>query len=104
MGTQFKNNKQLRALRGKCQNCKYYSKRCEEINFKASKFEDNYKYNKDTLCWCCKRSTERTCSWSEKFIPVEGWNAEERILHYGVRNQQETTSYIVKECPLFIRG
>lgn len=61
---------------------------------------------KDTICWDCKKATG-FCSWSEKFIPVEGWKATPTIVkianNYG-KNKTFDDSFIVHECPLFERG
>ena len=53
-----------------------------------------------TLCWECAKATGR-CSWSDEFIPVEGWNAKptkKRVYGGG-----EFESYLVIECPEFER-
>ena len=47
-----------------------------------------------TKCWDCANSTNSGCSWSDKFIPVDGWIAE--------RNE-EKDSYRVIDCPEFKR-
>lgn len=47
---------------------------------------------KDALCWHCSRATDSACSWSEKFIPVEGWDAD-----YDKKRQ----TYFVRGCPEF---
>lgn len=60
--------------------------------------EDTSKFAlKDSLCWHCSRSTDSTCAWSEKFEPVDGWDAEKSIIkgHYG------KDSYFVNKCPMF---
>ena len=60
----------------------------------------------DTICWDCKRATG-FCSWSEKFIPVEGWKATPTKVKIVNRQNGEnifTDSFIVHECPLFERG
>ena len=51
---------------------------------------------KPTLCWDCENSVLRGCSWFECFKPVEGWNADKQLVDGQV-------SYLVKECPLFVR-
>lgn len=50
-----------------------------------------------TLCWRC-RNCFGGCSWSEKFEPVKGWNAESTIIKYF---NVETPSFLVRDCPLF---
>lgn len=54
---------------------------------------DSYKA---TLCWDCGNACGG-CSWSKEFIPVEGWEA--RPVKQTCGNQ----SYIVFECPQFVR-
>jgi hypothetical protein len=64
------------------------------------------KSKKDTICWECKRSTG-FCSWSEKFIPVEGWEATPTIIKIANntgKNKATDESFIVHKCPLFERG
>lgn len=51
-----------------------------------------------TLCWRCENCLGG-CSWSEKFEPVEGWNAERTVIKYF---NIETPSFLVRGCPLFI--
>lgn len=51
----------------------------------------------DTICGNCKRSSGR-CSWSAKFVPVEGWEAiPSRVA--GNSGYQDT--YIVLSCPKY---
>ena len=53
---------------------------------------------KDTLCWECEKATGG-CSWSDKLIPVEGWEAiptEVKMTVYSTVN-----SYKIVNCPLF---
>ena len=45
-----------------------------------------------TLCWDCRNSTEKGCSWAAVFEPVKGWTAEET-----------KQGYMVKSCPEFNR-
>lgn len=63
---------------------------------------------RDTLCWKCKNATTAGCSWSDKFIPVEGWDATPTYLKRGYTLKGEKkefeSSYIVHSCPLFERG
>lgn len=51
-----------------------------------------------TLCWNCKNCFGG-CSWSEKFEPVEGWNAERTLIKYF---NVVTPSFLVRDCPLFV--
>ena len=47
----------------------------------------------DSICWNCKRSCDKSCSWAREFIPVEGWEAE---------YCEKYKSYRVNSCPLFL--
>lgn len=49
-----------------------------------------------TLCWDCKNATGG-CRWSDQLHPVEGWTATQ------TRNKCGGDSYIVHNCPEFIR-
>ncbi len=61
--------------------------------------------NKDvsTLCWKCKRVD---CSWMRSFKPVKGWVADryDYKCYYSGNNEYIVDSYVVKECPLFLRN
>ena len=63
---------------------------------------------KDTLCWHCanavpNREKTRGCSWSRKFIPVEGWTAARTDIYcQNRRGRPYAESYIVKSCPEFV--
>lgn len=49
-----------------------------------------------SLCWSCINAVPNShhgCSWSRKFEPVEGWEAQYDILK---------DSYKVLSCPLFL--
>ena len=59
-------------------------------------------YKKQTLCWDCKRSGERSCPWSMYYKPVEGWTAESKVIK-GTRSTPDMVSYRVDDCPLFVR-
>lgn len=57
-----------------------------------------------TLCWDCARAIgprSNRCSWANDFEPVDGWEAEFTVVHAG--NAGETTSYLVRSCPEFVR-
>ena len=49
-----------------------------------------------TLCWDCARATGG-CPWSDRLRPVKGWTA------IPTRKNTMLASYIVIECPGFIR-
>ena len=66
-----------------------------------------------TLCWFCKKATCSGCSWSNKFEPVEGWNAEPTYItmHSGKCSKNNVkakhkiiNSYTVISCPEFVEG
>ena len=50
----------------------------------------------ETLCWNC-RNAGGGCAWSRRFSPVPGWNAVQTW------NDDIGLSYVVRECPLFVR-
>ena len=56
---------------------------------------------KDTLCWDCENATGG-CSWSKRFIPVEGWDAIPTRVNMTVGKKVD--SYTVVSCPLFKKG
>ena len=57
-----------------------------------------------TICWDCANATGG-CSWVDHFVPVAGWQAvpKKMKLHNGIGGRKETGSYVVSECPDFIR-
>jgi len=57
---------------------------------------------RQTICWDCRNAVpgpEAGCSWSRRWQPVEGWDAEETWVRYGAYGSQK--SYRVLECPEF---
>ena len=65
---------------------------------------------KETICPDCKNcvpnpDTGAGCSWSMRFEPVEGWEAEPTII-LGMElpsgGFEEIPSYRVDSCPLFV--
>lgn len=63
------------------------------------------KDNKLSLCWFCGKSTNRGCSWSKSFTPVEGWTAIRRdILNISKKNTSSMESYRVLTCPEYKEG
>lgn len=56
---------------------------------------DAYTRPNHTLCWDCRNACGG-CSWSQYFVPVKGWKA---VPTYN----KVSNSYIVTECPEFIR-
>lgn len=59
-------------------------------------------FHKTQLCWTCARACGG-CSWSAEFKPVRGWKAKKTKLYVdrGEHNKHYTTSYRIKECPLY---
>lgn len=57
---------------------------------------------KHTKCWDCAKATGG-CSWSDHLIPVQGWAAVPTELKNSKMSVVEDGSYIVIDCPLFIR-
>lgn len=54
---------------------------------------------KQTLCWTCQRATGgHGCSWADRLLPVDGWQAEQRDTESISRHG---ASYIVCSCPLY---
>ena len=62
-----------------------------------------------TLCWNCANSVPckrdgTGCSWSRRFIPVEGWTAEQAWLGLCNKDGKVTDTYTVHACPQFVKG
>jgi hypothetical protein len=56
--------------------------------------------DKKTLCWKCGNAASKGCSWSDKFIPVDGWTAEYKPIK--VARNRIADSYLVTACPEYI--
>ena len=57
-----------------------------------------------TLCWRCTKAIG-TCSWSEEFIPVNGWDATPVKIKSTPPmgcDVKYIDSFYVKSCPEFI--
>lgn len=54
-----------------------------------------------TICWRCANADTNGCSWAEKFVPVDGWDAIPRTLR--IDRGRIVQSYIVVDCPLYRR-
>ncbi len=52
------------------------------------------------LCWQCKNACGG-CSWSQSFIPIEGWEAEPNTIR---DDEGDIRSYRIIKCPQFIKG
>ena len=53
------------------------------------------------ICWKCRNavpSASTGCSWSRRFVPVEGWTAEK---HQQKQSGSVYETYCVISCPLF---
>lgn len=71
-------------------------------------------YASKTLCWRCANAVPnlagtRGCSWSRKFIPVEGWDAVQTCVYsqrWNSKKQESETipsrSFTVRRCPEFV--
>ena len=58
-----------------------------------------YGIKKSSICIDCAKSGGN-CSWSSKFIPVVGWEAD--FIEGGMSGgSMRLSSYRVKSCPLF---
>lgn len=91
---------------------KHYCKTCGKI-FHSKSFKRDYcgkicrsigkKKNSNDwqLCETCKKACGG-CSWSDRFKPVKGWDAVPTIINQG--NGRTTSSYKIKNCPLYIYG
>ena len=61
--------------------------------------------NKQSICWDCA-NCYGGCSWSERFIPVAGWEAEQRNIsghNKGEYEKEAIISYRVDKCPMFVQ-
>lgn len=54
------------------------------------------------ICFDCEKFAVG-CSWSERFVPVDGWEAEpvQKKIGRGKSKAVIVESYDVKKCPLF---
>lgn len=62
---------------------------------------ENKQIKKATLCWRCRHavpSASTGCSWSRRFVPIEGWTAEK---HQQKQSGSVYETYCVISCPLF---
>lgn len=67
----------------------------------------------DTICWSCKNAVPKLdhktgryicgCNWSKYFKPVIGWKAEKCIMP-SQHSRKKIISYVVNECPEYIKG
>lgn len=75
-------------------NKRHCSKRCEADELSRG----------GQICWKCKNATGG-CSWSAFLKPVEGWEAEPRIIrNYDntLHIYKEIHTYKIIHCPLFV--
>ena len=73
---------------------KFCSNYCKRAKRMQKLFEN------EQLCWNCKKACGG-CLWSDKDLPVPGWEAEATIVK---DSEGDFTSYEIKKCPEFIRG
>ncbi len=78
---------------------KYCSKECA-LSVKYYKTKNQ---NKETLCWECKNACGK-CSWSKNFVPVKGWEALPTKIKGSFESETVIDSFLVINCPEFIRG
>ena len=72
----------------------FCSDECKQKEIQRRKDEDAQ------LCWRCGNACGG-CSWSQSFIPVEGWDAESVVIK---DSEGDIDSYKIKKCPQFIKG
>ena len=56
-----------------------------------------------TICWGCANAYGQ-CSWSKRFEPVDGWEAERRVRYYNTPDGEKRVymdSFTVMACPLY---
>ena len=56
---------------------------------RAEKERPNILGRNENLCWVCNRAIAG-CSWSKRFVPVKGWDAE-----------PDGDTYKIRSCPDF---
>lgn len=57
-------------------------------------------WKQHTLCETCSNSCGN-CSWSARFVPVEGWTAKPTLVRNSSVKDSVIESFEVSECPLF---
>ena len=68
------------------------------------KYSAPFKKASYTICWDCKNALGR-CSWSQSFVPVEGWTAiVTPPAVYLSEAMQKIPDYCVIKCPEFEKG
>lgn len=55
---------------------------------------------KQTLCWDCENAANGGCSWSDRLVPVEGWDADYKPVR--ITPTRILDSYMVNKCPEFV--
>lgn len=53
-----------------------------------------------SLCWTCYKSDKNGCSWARDFIPIKGWEVDEKILTRV--HCYDNKRFIVVKCPEFL--
>ena len=73
---------------------------------KMSEIKTEGSCHRQTLCWDCANATGG-CSWADRYdhTPVKGWTAIQTTLrcHSPSSHAETTNSFIVIDCPEFIR-
>ena len=75
---------------------KYCGKMC-----RSEAKQDKYEL-KGQPCWKCSKYC-KGCSWSEGFIPVDGWIAQPTLIK-NKKGEIENRSYDIIFCPQFQEG
>ena len=70
------------------------SKTCQEIA------KEERRNKREQLCCRCQNACGG-CSWSRKFVPVDGWVANPTIIK---DSEGDITSYRIISCPEFVEG
>lgn len=57
------------------------------------------------LCWSCAKACGG-CPWSDRFEPVQGWDAEScrRVYRDAAVGTRYIDSYTIRECPEYVKG
>ena len=74
---------------------KYCSKECKKNSATCRVAKSSQ------LCFSCVYATGG-CSWSDRFIPVEGWDAIPTTIKDGER--ADIKSFKITSCPRFVKG
>jgi len=78
----------------KCKDCPYFCQLCEE---KYNRVAESH-FKEHVLCWCCKHSTDGSCSYIMSGRPYEDSTYKQRELSNGTINTN------IRTCEHFERG